>query len=39
MVLLHASVLGRVQFYFILNSKKKKKKERIFYEILQRFFK
>ena len=37
MVLLHASVLGRVKFYFIFKSQKKK--EKIFYEILQRFFK
>ena len=37
MVVLQASVLGRVQFYFIFKSQKKRKKK--FYEILQRFFK
>ena len=36
MVLLRASVLGRVYFFFFKSQKKRKE---IFYEILQRFFK
>ena len=42
MVLLHASVLGRVLFFIFFQKpkkKKKKKRKKIFYEILQRFFK